>query len=98
MLKYILTDHHFEEAPRSVETDTNENIAPIAPNTSKLSIKRRKTGAAEMGEKISRELIGREYEWLATVLERWSLFLFLILFVFLSVGINALGMVHWMLS
>jgi hypothetical protein len=48
------------------------------------------------GEKETRIFAMREYDWLATVMERCSFMLFFVLFMLLSFGINAIGLVQWL--
>ena len=42
-----------------------------------------------------RNLAQLEYDWLAAVVERICLIVFLILFVLMSFGINGIGMYYW---
>jgi hypothetical protein len=65
-------------------------------NSLKSCIQRKLTAQVSTEKKTSRVLVSREYEWLATVIERCSLFFFLLLFLFLALGINAIGLAHWM--
>ncbi|KHN80787.1 Acetylcholine receptor subunit alpha-type des-2 [Toxocara canis] len=45
--------------------------------------------------KQSRKLALQEYEWLATVVERCCFIVFVIIFLTVTFGINALGYFHW---
>lgn len=49
-------------------------------------------------EKKTRVLAVREYEWLATVVERCSFVIFSFLFILLSLGINGIGLIQWLRS
>jgi hypothetical protein len=64
----------------------------------KSCVLKQQKSAAGIDEKFSRALASREYEWLATVMERWSFLFFFVLFCVLSLGINAIGWVHWLRS
>ncbi|KAH7722975.1 acetylcholine receptor DES-2-like protein [Aphelenchoides avenae] len=46
--------------------------------------------------RLSRQLAQKEYEWLATVMERCCFALFVLMFFGLTIGINLLGYYHWM--
>jgi hypothetical protein len=53
----------------------------------------------EKKEKVPiRVLVNREYEWLATLLERCAFIVFSFLFTILSFGINAVGLRQWQYS
>jgi hypothetical protein len=43
----------------------------------------------------SRQLAQKEYEWLATVVERCNFIIFVLLFFLITFGINLLGFFHW---
>ncbi|KAI1727933.1 neurotransmitter-gated ion-channel ligand binding domain-containing protein [Ditylenchus destructor] len=43
----------------------------------------------------NRQLAQKEYEWLATVLERCCFIVFVIIFALLTAGINLIGYTHW---
>uniref|UniRef100_A0A0N4ZY46 Neur_chan_LBD domain-containing protein n=1 Tax=Parastrongyloides trichosuri TaxID=131310 RepID=A0A0N4ZY46_PARTI len=43
----------------------------------------------------SRNLAEIEYDWLAAVVERFFLLIFFLLFIMLGVGINCIGLYHW---
>uniref|UniRef100_A0A914I2S9 Uncharacterized protein n=1 Tax=Globodera rostochiensis TaxID=31243 RepID=A0A914I2S9_GLORO len=45
--------------------------------------------------RLSRQLAVKEFEWLATIVERCCFIVFVIMFFFLSIGINLLGYWHW---
>ncbi|CAD5217562.1 unnamed protein product [Bursaphelenchus xylophilus] len=45
--------------------------------------------------RLSRQLAQKEYEWLATVMERCFFGIFVVLFLIISVGINLIGYWHW---
>ncbi|CAD5213039.1 unnamed protein product [Bursaphelenchus okinawaensis] len=45
--------------------------------------------------RLSRQLAQKEYEWLATVMERCFFGIFVSLFLVISVGINLIGYWHW---
>ncbi|WKY15393.1 hypothetical protein Q1695_000682 [Nippostrongylus brasiliensis] len=49
-------------------------------------------------ERSSRHLAKVEYDWLATVIERCTFLLFLVAFLFVSLGINCVGFLHWTYS
>lgn len=46
--------------------------------------------------KQKRNLAEIEYDWLAAVVERFFLLIFIILFIMLGVGINFIGLYHWL--
>ncbi|VDM76962.1 unnamed protein product, partial [Strongylus vulgaris] len=48
--------------------------------------------------KSARYLAKIEYDWLATVIERCTFLLFLLVFLFVSLGINFVGFIHWTYS
>jgi hypothetical protein len=53
----------------------------------------------EKKEKVPvRVIVNREYEWLATLLERCSFIVFSFIFIILSFGINAIGLKQWQSS
>jgi uncharacterized membrane protein len=43
----------------------------------------------------NRQLAVKEYEWLATVVERCCFIIFVILFIIVTSGINLIGYLHW---
>ncbi|KAL3097541.1 hypothetical protein niasHS_003989 [Heterodera schachtii] len=45
--------------------------------------------------RLSRQLAVKEFEWLATIVERCCFIVFATMFFFLSIGINLLGYWHW---
>ncbi|PAV84159.1 hypothetical protein WR25_17164 [Diploscapter pachys] len=45
--------------------------------------------------KQNRQLAVAEYEWLATILERTCFIIFIVIFFVITVGINAVGYMHW---
>uniref|UniRef100_A0A915BC53 Uncharacterized protein n=1 Tax=Parascaris univalens TaxID=6257 RepID=A0A915BC53_PARUN len=45
--------------------------------------------------KQSRKLAVKEYEWLATIVERCCFIVFVIIFLIVTFGINAVGYYHW---
>ncbi|TKR73980.1 hypothetical protein L596_021215 [Steinernema carpocapsae] len=49
-------------------------------------------------EKKTRHLAQIEYDWLATVIERCTLIIFVFVFLTVSLGINIVGCIHWLNS
>ncbi len=78
--------------------EIESNVSKKNPLKSCVTKKRKLTIELPVERKTSRVLVSREYEWLATVIERCSLFFFLFLLLVLALGINAIGLVHWMHS
>lgn len=79
---------------------TDNNEAPNGDNTAlgafKSAVMKQQKILANAKE--TRIFAMREYDWLATVLERCSFLFFFILFMALSFGINAIGLFHWLHS
>ncbi|VDM28945.1 unnamed protein product [Toxocara canis] len=46
----------------------------------------------------SERLTAIEYEWVATVVERCCFVIFLIFFLFILIGINMYGFIHWWIN
>ncbi|KIH52135.1 hypothetical protein ANCDUO_17765 [Ancylostoma duodenale] len=45
--------------------------------------------------KHNRQLAVAEFEWLASVVERSCFVIFVLCFLFITVGINFIGFLHW---
>ncbi|KAK5965034.1 hypothetical protein GCK32_017641, partial [Trichostrongylus colubriformis] len=55
-------------------------------------------GDMSYDERSTRHLAKVEYDWLATVIERCTFLLFLVVFLFVSLGIICVGFLHWTYS
>lgn len=80
-------------------SQASEMITPILPGklgaiAAQLDA-RQAIGIFNENLRLSRQLAQKEYEWLATILERCCFIVFVILFLFLSLGINYIGYLHW---
>ncbi|EYB93121.1 hypothetical protein Y032_0186g1090 [Ancylostoma ceylanicum] len=54
--------------------------------------------SSETTSQSGRYLAKIEYDWVATVIERCTFLVFLLAFLFVSLGINFVGFLHWTYS
>ncbi|KAL7077718.1 hypothetical protein ACQ4LE_003061 [Meloidogyne hapla] len=80
-----------------MDSQTSELVTPIAPNrlaAAQMEV-RQAVGLFNENLRLSRQLAQKEYEWLATILERCCFIVFVSIFLCLSLGINYIGFLHW---
>uniref|UniRef100_A0A914KWX5 Uncharacterized protein n=1 Tax=Meloidogyne incognita TaxID=6306 RepID=A0A914KWX5_MELIC len=80
-----------------IDSQGSELVTPIVPNRSAAAQMevRQAVGLFNENLRLSRQLAQKEYEWLATILERCCFIVFVSIFLCLSLGINYIGFLHW---
>jgi len=70
---------------------------PPTSRSQRINKNRMSEGISNFNENIrlSRQLAQKEYEWLATVMERCFFIVFVLIFMLLTAGINLIGYFHW---
>uniref|UniRef100_A0A7E4VZF6 Ig-like domain-containing protein n=1 Tax=Panagrellus redivivus TaxID=6233 RepID=A0A7E4VZF6_PANRE len=81
----------------SCASDGPESSRPMTGRSFRFPQSKIQQHAAVFNENVrhNRQLAQKEYEWLATVMERCNFIIFVILFFIVTVGINMLGFYHW---
>jgi hypothetical protein len=93
----IMTNDPVEDKPEN-GTKSFKALAKAVKQQNQLK-KEKSPVVEEKKEKVPvRVIINREYEWLATLLERCSFIVFSFIFIILSFGINAVGLKQWQSS
>ncbi|KAK0401260.1 hypothetical protein QR680_015674 [Steinernema hermaphroditum] len=77
----------------SHENVRNKTVSPTIRKAIYNAVDQRKSD-----EKRNRHLAQIEYDWLATVIERCTLIIFVFVFLTVSLGINVVGCIHWLNS
>ncbi|CAI4227023.1 unnamed protein product [Auanema sp. JU1783] len=77
------------------------NVAAPVPTYKRPDVRRTASILSDLGDEevlSTRHLAKIEYDWLATVIERCTFLVFLLVFLCFSLGINLVGVFHWLNS
>jgi hypothetical protein len=85
-------DHDDESAPGRLLA-RQSSIMRLRSAIKTITAERRRQS---MELKQQKQFVVKEYDWLATVLERTCFILFLLMFIGFTVGINMVGLVYWL--
>uniref|UniRef100_A0A914XEH2 Uncharacterized protein n=1 Tax=Plectus sambesii TaxID=2011161 RepID=A0A914XEH2_9BILA len=85
--------HNNEHAPSPVES--NDIVKKLS--AFKAAVIKQRKAISEKGNTML-ILVRREYDWLATVIERCSFIVFLTMFIILTAAINVIGLINWLKS
>ncbi|KAI6183644.1 hypothetical protein M3Y97_00510900 [Aphelenchoides bicaudatus] len=79
------------------QTGSDIDSKPATARSQRVNKSRMNEGIGAFNENIrlSRQLAQKEYEWLATVMERCFFIVFVLIFLLLTAGINLIGYFHW---